>query len=184
MRLCIRVLFKATLKTALPEKKGGGAPTDASNRVPHPFGAAHALSPSSPIRGGGPGWPKNPMERARSPFGAPPRHFAEVLPSTRPEPALPGTTGCKREDPLRHQCSELLAVRHWAGRAGSQAARVRGVWPRPREPPPLRLKEYPREGVLRRAGFGLVTWTGTFVTSHLRYRDEPHNDASLPRPQE
>jgi hypothetical protein len=26
--------------------------------------------------------------------------------------ALPGTTGCKREDPLRHQCSEHLAVRH------------------------------------------------------------------------
>src|SRR5580704_17169703 len=26
--------------------------------------------------------------------------------------ALPGTTGCKREGPLRHQCSEHLAVRH------------------------------------------------------------------------
>ena len=26
--------------------------------------------------------------------------------------ALPGTTGCKREDPPRHQCSEHLAVRH------------------------------------------------------------------------
>ena len=26
--------------------------------------------------------------------------------------ALPGITGCKREDPLRHQCSEHLAVRH------------------------------------------------------------------------
>ena len=26
--------------------------------------------------------------------------------------ALPGIAGCKREDPLRHQCSEHLAVRH------------------------------------------------------------------------
>jgi hypothetical protein len=59
--------------------------------------------------------------------------------------ALPGTTGCKREDPLRHQCSEHLAVRHAPD----------GTMPKPpasavyrratREPPPLRPKEYPRE---------------------------------------
>src|ERR1700758_977151 len=34
----------------------------------------------------------------------------------------------------------------------AQAARWRGVWLRLREPPPLRLQEYPREGALRRAG--------------------------------
>jgi hypothetical protein len=59
--------------------------------------------------------------------------------------ALPGITGCKREDPLRHQCSEHLAVRHAPD----------GTLPKPpvsavyrcarREPLPLRLKEYPRE---------------------------------------
>jgi hypothetical protein len=59
--------------------------------------------------------------------------------------ALPGTTGCKREDPLRHQCSEHLAVRHAPD----------GTMPKPpasavyryarREPLPLRPKEYPRE---------------------------------------
>ena len=52
------------------------------------------------------------MERARSPFGAPPRHPRFFLTSARLKAALPGTTGCKREDPLRHQCSEHLAVRH------------------------------------------------------------------------
>ena len=60
--------------------------------------------------------------------------------------ALPGTTGCKREDPLRHQCSEHLAVRHAPD----------GTMPKPpasavyrrarREPLPLRPKEYPRDG--------------------------------------
>ena len=59
--------------------------------------------------------------------------------------ALPGTTGCKREDPLRHQCSEHLAVRHAPD----------GTMPKPpasavyryaqREPLPLRPKEYPRD---------------------------------------
>jgi len=65
--------------------------------------------------------------------------------SARLQAALPGTTGCKREDPLRHQCSEHLAVRTRAGRDVAQAARRRSVWPRPREPLPLRLKEYPRD---------------------------------------
>ena len=66
--------------------------------------------------------------------------------------ALPGTTGCKREDPLRHQCSEHLAVRHAPD----------GTMPKPpasavyrraaREPLPLRLQEYPRERRPSRAG--------------------------------
>jgi len=41
--------------------------------------------------------------------------------------ALPGTTGCKRENPLRRQCSEHLAVRSRAGRADAQAARGAGL---------------------------------------------------------
>ena len=36
--------------------------------------------------------------------------------------ALPGITGCKREDPPRRQCSEHLAVRSRAGRDVAQAA--------------------------------------------------------------
>jgi hypothetical protein len=40
----------------------------------------------------------------------------------RSRPALPGITGSKREDPLRHQCSEHLAVRSRAGRADTHTA--------------------------------------------------------------
>ena len=106
----------------------------------------------------------DPLERARSPFGAPPRfHRGFTLGSARA--ALPGTTGCKREDPLRHQCSEHLAVRHWAGRADAQAARARSVWLHSRAPPPLRIQEYPREGVLRERDFGYVTLLRTYVKS-------------------
>ncbi len=82
-----------------------------------------------------------------------PTAASEVFGLGSAQAALPGTTGCKREDPLRHQCSEHLAVRHVPD----------GTMPKPpasavyryarREPLPLRLKEYPREGVLRRAGW-------------------------------
>jgi hypothetical protein len=59
--------------------------------------------------------------------------------------ALPGTTGCKREDPLRHQCSEHLAVRHAPDGTMSKPP-VSAVYGRAqREPLPLRPKEYPRE---------------------------------------
>jgi hypothetical protein len=46
---------------------------------------------------------------ARSPSGAPPRHFADC--SAHLRAALPGITGCEREDPPRRQCSEHLAGR-------------------------------------------------------------------------
>jgi hypothetical protein len=59
--------------------------------------------------------------------------------------ALPGTTGCKREDPLRHQCSEHLAVRH-APDGTMPKPPASAVYRRaPREPLPLRPQEYPRE---------------------------------------
>jgi hypothetical protein len=37
--------------------------------------------------------------------------LARLLPLTQPRAAFPGTAGCKREDPPRRQCSELLADR-------------------------------------------------------------------------
>ena len=88
----------------------------------------------------------------RTPSGAPPRSCAGIIHPNSAWAALPGITGSKREDPLRHQCSEHLAVRSRVGRADAQAARARSVSLHAREPPPLRLQEYPREGVLRRAG--------------------------------
>src|SRR5580700_6726886 len=67
--------------------------------------------------------------------------------------ALPGTTGCKREDPLRHQCSEHLAVRH-APDGTMPKPPVSAVYGRAqREPLPLRPKEYPRERRPSRAGW-------------------------------
>ena len=82
-----------------------------------------------------------------------PTAASEVFALGSAQAALPGTTGCKREDPLRHQCSEHLAVRHAPD----------GTMPKPpasavyrrarREPLPLRLKEYPRERRPSRAGF-------------------------------
>jgi len=37
--------------------------------------------------------------------------LARLLPLTQLRAAFPGTAGCKREDPPRRQCSELLADR-------------------------------------------------------------------------
>jgi hypothetical protein len=107
------------------------------------------------------------MERARSPFGAPPRHFAEVLSPARLRAALPGITGCKREDPLRHQCSEHLAVRHAPD----------GTMPKPpvsavyRYAPENRSRSASRstlaKGVLRERDFGYVAAAGTKVKGNV-----------------
>ena len=48
----------------------------------------------------------------RARLSAPHRGIRGFLGLGSAQAALPGTTGCKREDPLRHQCSEHLAVRH------------------------------------------------------------------------
>ena len=78
--------------------------------------AARALSPVFPLREDrGPG-----LHRAldlkkwsgRARLSAPHRGIRGFLGLGSAQAALPGTTGCKREDPLRHQCSEHLAVRH------------------------------------------------------------------------
>ncbi len=74
-----------------------------------------------------------------------PTAASEVFGLGSAQAALPGTTGCKREDPLRHQCSEHLAVRH-APDGTMPKPPVSAVYGRARrEPLPLRLKEYPRE---------------------------------------
>src|SRR3984885_12427672 len=73
----------------------------------------------------------------RSPFGAPLQCFSARA-------ALPGITGCKREDPLRHQCSEHLTVRTRAGRDDARAACKREVTNfRPQAPLPLRQSASP-----------------------------------------
>ena len=89
----------------------------------------------------------------RARLSAPHRGIRGFLGLGSAQAALPGTTGCKREDPLRHQCSEHLAVRHVPD----------GTMPKPpasavyrrarREPLPLRPQEYPRERRPSRAGF-------------------------------
>ena len=91
----------------------------------------------------------------RARLSAPHRGIRGFLGLGSAQAALPGITGCKREDPLRHQCSEHLAVRHAPD----------GTMPKPpasavyrrarREPLPLRPKEYPRERRPSRAGWWL-----------------------------
>src|SRR6202035_4629991 len=95
---------------------------------------------------GGPRSPETSKNGAGALAFRRPTAASEVLGLGSAQAALPGTTGCKREDPLRHQCSEHLAVRHAPD----------GTMPKPpasavdryarREPPPLRPQEYPREG--------------------------------------
>ena len=52
-------------------------------------------------------------------------------PPTRFRAALPGITGSKRENPLRHQCSQHLAVRSRAGRSMPRTARDKATNPSP-----------------------------------------------------
>jgi hypothetical protein len=96
----------------------------------------------------------------RARLSAPHRGIRGLLGLGSAQAALPGITGCKREDPLRHQCSEHLAVRHAPD----------GTMPKPpasavyrrarREPLPLRPKEYPRERRPSRAGWQLGNCIG------------------------
>ena len=84
------------------------------------------------------------MERARSPFGAPPRHprfFRPRLGSGRASWNHRMQTGGPSPAPV--QRAPRSPTR--AGRDDAQAARERSVSLRPREPLPLRPKEYPRE---------------------------------------
>jgi hypothetical protein len=87
----------------LHKKEGGGAPNGAP-KLPRLDGQAQPRPDKRTAR-------LSALLRGHAP-GIPDSAWA----------ALPGITGCKREDPLRHQCSEHLAVRSRAGRADTQTA--------------------------------------------------------------
>ena len=76
------------------------------------------------------------LKERRARLSAPHRGMRRgPYPRTRLRAALPGITGSKREDPLRHQCSQHLAVRSRAGRSMPKTARIRVTSPI-REPRP------------------------------------------------
>ncbi len=94
----------------LPLNEGGGAPNGAPKSKVAASGKPSPDVAASLIRG--------PLAFRRS--SAVMRQGFSIPNSARA--ALPGITGSKREDPLRHQCSEHLAVRSRAGRDDAQAA--------------------------------------------------------------
>jgi hypothetical protein len=112
---------RANAEQRTPRKTSLQTRREAERREAHQPGAAskdaaRALSPVLPLREDrGPG-----LHRAldlkkwsgRARLSAPHRGIRGFLGLGSAQAALPGTTGCKREDPLRHQCSEHLAVRH------------------------------------------------------------------------
>src|SRR4029077_408357 len=113
MRLRIRAL--PTPRKAKPRnsslKRREAERREAHHRAASTSDAARALSPVFPLREDrGRRDLKKWSGRAR--LSAPHRGIRGFLGLGSAQAALPGTTGCKREDPLRHQCSEHLAVRH------------------------------------------------------------------------
>src|SRR6202163_3849085 len=111
---CERMRSKNATKDQPPNKKGGGAPRSAPTGAASTSEAARTLSPAFPLREDrGPGLAldlKKWSGRAR--LSAPHRGIRGFFGLGSAQAALPGTTGYKREDPLRHPCSEHLAVRH------------------------------------------------------------------------
>jgi hypothetical protein len=96
----------------------------------------------------------------RARLSAPHRGIRGFLDLGSAQAALPGTTGCKREDPLRHQCSEHLAVRH-APDGTMPEPPVRAVYRRAHE---NRSRSASRstlaKGVPLRAGFWVCNCNG------------------------
>ena len=80
-------------------------------------------------------------------------------PSTRFRAALPGITGSKRENPLRHQCSQHLAVRSRAGRSMPRTARTRVTSPPPGTAPAPSISCH-RSTSLRWAGWRACNYNG------------------------
>ena len=113
--------------------------------------AARTLISVPQIRTGG-ARPLATSWRGRARLSAPHRGSHRVLPRLGFRAALPGITGCKREDPLRHQCSEHLAVQHVPDGTLPKPP-VRTVYRRAHENRPRSaLRSTLANGVLRRAG--------------------------------
>ena len=95
---------KALLDSPPAHKEGSGAPRGASNQCPRHTSKRHRLN----VRGARKRAKKS--GRARLPaLHCGTRQGSYPLAQLRA--ALPGITGCKREDPPRRQCSEHLADR-------------------------------------------------------------------------
>ena len=128
----IRVLPHHAMSLRLPHKERREAGRQKTHRrVPHLAMRRAPWLRSLPLhleRTGVTGTPWSKRARLSAPHRGLRRAYA---PRARLLPALPGTTGCKREDPLRHQCSELLADRHWAGRASKSRPRMDRILPPP-----------------------------------------------------
>src|ERR1700722_9647910 len=143
MRLRTRALL--TPRKAKPRnsslKRREAERREAHHRAASKSDAARVLSPFPLAEDRG---RRDLMERARSPFGAPPRHprfFRPRLGSGRASWNHRMQTGGPSPAPV--QRAPRSPTR--AGRDDAQAARERSVSLRSREPLPLRLKEYPRE---------------------------------------
>ena len=171
MRLRIRVLLHALRKPSVPPLKRREAER---RQAHHWFPPRRRKKACQRMRRAlcslpAPHW-RGIKGAARSPFGAPPRSCAEGLTSTRLRAALPGITGSKREDPLRHQCSQHLAVRSRAGRSMPRTARIEVTSPIREPRPPHRSAVTGRRPFDGRAG-GYVTVLGTTVKTCPQSRD-------------
>ena len=152
------------------KKKGSGAPTSASTGKPH----RKAMRRASVLRSSDTGGSRSESLRELGP----PR--AGALAFRRPTAALrgfhPGSASGRASwnhrmqaggpSPAPVQRAPRSPTR--AGRDVAQAAREHSVWPRPREPLPLRLKEYPRDKApFVERDFGDVTVMGTDVKGNV-----------------
>ena len=101
----LRPRFADQSHEAFASKKirGGGAPKRRNRlvRPRHAIRCCHLLALRTRPR----------VQRDALAFRRSTAALARLLPLTLLRPAFPGTTGCKREDPPRRQCSELLADR-------------------------------------------------------------------------
>ena len=166
----------------LPQKKKGrrSAKKTRVEKGPHHQAMRRApLSPVLPLCGG----PRpDPIKRARP-------HGAGALAFRRPTAALRRVSSrlgssraswnhrMQREDPLRHPCSEHLAVRTRAGRDDAQAARERSVFAAPHENRPRSASRSTlASGVLRERDFTNVTAMETNVQWQLSVFTGPAPD--------
>jgi hypothetical protein len=137
---------------------------------------------SRPLYRREPGPHRDPIERARSPFGAPPRP-----PRLRPLGSARASaswnhrmqTGGPSPAPVQR-----APRRPALGRTGMMlkppAGAVYGCTAR--EPPPLRIQEYPREGALRRAGWWLCNYYGDHCQDIVSLSETRHRGRQVHDP--